>query len=299
MNSMELKSKFNLSLLVLSLSYPTAQAIAKAIPVDPYYNRFAGWTVGAGVGATTFMSEVSSDTLVGNASTSTENHTYKYGLMGNIFVGDSWITNDGYYYGLELGLNLFAADDLTMSGADQTNITVTAIAFVDSGTLIYENALSAQNKIKRNALEPYLDLKLGFLMTPDFLAYVRGGINYNQLELYTNGLYQVTVSQASDITTTSLTSNSSLNVKSKKDRIGIRVGAGLEYLLTPNIGFGANYVYTFYPHAKDNSTTAANEIACDVIEGCVVQNTNFIINSNSSNYDQEALVQLIYHFDPR
>lgn len=180
---MTLKSSLKLSLLIALASSSSLIRADNEVISNPYINRLEGLNMGASVGGTSFFAnKLKHNTQVGTLLSAGNNQVYNSGMMANIFLGNNWISSDGYFTGVELGFNLFGENELTMRGLANVNANVLATNEdpEDSGSVTLNDMLATQTKITRHFLEPYLDVKLGFLPRPDALVYLRGGINYNQ-----------------------------------------------------------------------------------------------------------------------
>lgn len=323
---MELKPAFKLSLIFLLTAAPASVVLAQPYDVTPC--TFSGFTIGVGLGATTLMSNLNSTTdgasnlpaieipnenallaLNPTPGNSINNYAkgdiYKYGAMGNIFVGYGYVFDNHAYLGGELGLNILGANDATLKNTSTTNTTVTSTNFEDFpgifGTANYANSLSTKTTATRDSIEPFLDLKLGFLMTPTSLVYLRGGINYNTFKVKTEGSFNAAgnsswTSIADGSGSSSASTSSAFTASHKKSQIGYRAGVGMEVMVTPNFGVGADYVYSFYRTVKANSNTSSSDVACDVLEGCQVVGANMTNTSKANLSDQQVTAQLIYHF---
>ncbi|HRE32123.1 MAG TPA: hypothetical protein PLD88_09145 [Candidatus Berkiella sp.] len=298
-SSMTFKSSLKLSLLIALASSSSLIRADNEVISNPYINRLEGLNMGASVGGTSFFAnKLKHNTQVGTLISAGNNQVYNSGMMANIFLGNNWISSNGYFTGVELGFNLFGENELTMRDSANVNATVLATAVIpeDSGSVTLNDMLATQTKITRHFLEPYFDVKLGFLPRPDALLYLRGGINYNQLAIRNNVSYNVADSALNFGNGNSLNTNSAISVKTHRDKIGFRVGTGMEYLITPQIGLGANYVYTLYARISNNNTATVPVVVCDALESCVISDDTAETNSNTRVHDQEAMIQLIYHF---
>jgi len=107
---------------------------------------------------------------------------------------------------------------------------------------------SIYDKVSLRGNEFDIDLKPGLLIRKNFLVYARGGAAFNKLEIDNSGTWTVN-DDAGEIVTAQDSSSHSKNV------VGIRVGAGAEYLLTDALGVSLDYIYTTYGKI---STTAEN-----------------------------------------
>jgi opacity protein-like surface antigen len=86
-------------------------------------------------------------------------------------------------------------------------------------------------------------------------------------------------------------------VKKSRSRVGYRAGAGIEIMVSPTIGVGGDYIYTFYQNVKASGSTGGRDVTCDVLEGCVSVPATFSTSSRASRFsDQQLVGQMIYHF---
>lgn len=311
---MELKSSFKLSLIFLLVSAPASMALAECGVCT-----FNGFTVGLGLGANTFMSNVTSSTELVSFDTidlpeliepigNTYNNyasanVYKFGPMGALFIGYGNVFDNHAYLGGELGLNFLGANETSFRSTPTSVPTITSDdPFGDVfGYATYTASLSTHTKITRNTVEPFLDLKAGFLLTPTALIYLRGGLNYNSFKTKTNTTFNVTGIQEAferggeDVVTTASTS-AALSSSNKKSNIGFRAGIGGEVMVTPELGVGADYIYSFYRNINTSSSGEAADVSCDTLEGCIVIPGTITNNTKAKLSDQQVMAQLIYHF---
>lgn len=294
---MEFKSKFKLSLICLAIASP-ASLLAQPV-ASPC--SFSGLTLGVGVGATTFMTDISNDTSVGNAALDPTKNIYDFGPMAELFIGYGNVFDNNTYLGAELGLNIFGSTETSVSDTATNHVTTTAFEVGNIiGTANYSNSLYTKTKVTRNAVEPVLDIKAGYLVTPTALIFLRGGVAYNNLKIKTNSVYNVSGNTVpnpqSSAKASSVTTSSSLFTSQTKSTFAFRLGIGTEYMVTPNFGIGADYIYTFYPSLKTTAATGGRDVACDALEGCVADNVTYANTSKASLNDQQVMAQLIYHF---
>jgi opacity protein-like surface antigen len=319
---MELKSPFKLSLIFLLVAAPT---VTLSQPMSPC--NFNGFTVGLGLGATTFMTQGKTNAtleaghpnfflpapglvappppvLGTNINVSANNNIYRYGAMGAIYVGYGNVFDNNVYLGAELGLNIFGATNTSQKGASNSNIDVSGAADDDIGIdnqTIMQNALNAKTTVTRNSIEPFLDIKLGYLVTPTMLAYIKGGINYNDLEVKTSSSYQssgLLIENGVPHSNFPLSASGSNGASgsNSKNGIGWRAGIGMEVMVTPQLGVGGDYVYTFYRQVSANASGVGTDAACDAVEGCVTTTSSMTQSGKATIDDQEVMAKLIYHF---
>lgn len=310
---MELKSSFKLSLIFLLVSAPASVALAECGVCT-----FSGFTAGVGLGASTFMSNtthnvelVSFDTIdlpdliepTGNVYTNYASaNIYKYGPMGALFVGYGNVFDNHTYLGAELGLNLLGSNETSLRASPTSAPTITSTNG-NNGVFsfaTYNSSLSSHTKITRNTVEPFLDIKAGWLITPTALVYLRGGINYNSFKTKTSTDFAVTghseFTSAGSTTITDASASATLSSSNKKSNIGFRAGIGGEVMVTPELGVGADYVYSFYKNINTTTSGDATDVSCDAQEGCIVVPATIANNTKAKLSDQQVMAQLIYHF---
>lgn len=329
---MELKKPFQYSMLFLAMASSVTMAKAKHYKseVPPAY--FNGFYIGIGAGAGTFMTHTTDQTTVNSISpasipvTSPPGTTVigtqggvltndssdivdQYGAMGDVFVGYGRVLSHNIYVGASLGANIFDANDTNISNDVQSqDVLTTALGTVNTNT---QRFMSSETEVSRNTVEPFLDFKLGYLATPSVLTYVKGGINYNKINIKTtsdylaNGTLSPTHGNCTDPTLCyTKTTRDSIQYAGSKTGIGYRAGIGAEVMLTRNIGINADYVYTFYPSVDTNIVGQGNDIALS--EGIVPPNTSSqpiynkipakVTGSNKATVnDQQVLINLIFH----
>lgn len=317
---MELKKAFKLSTLFLLATAP-AFALAQGASITPC--SFCGWTIGAGLGASTFMTDTKSTSssvgnpgdfniyvpdlyqpafdYVGNSITDNANgKVYDYNVMGNLFIGYAHVFSNYMYLGGELGVNIYGGNDTELSHS--TNSNTTALNGEFGGEVVYQNQLNSKTKISRDSLEPFFDLKLGWLATPTALVYVRGGINYNTIKVENSAAFQTNGESIyipyddSQYITSTATASSNFGSSHKESEIGYRAGIGMEFMVTPELGIGADYVYSFYPNVSTKGSGTGSDVACDAFEGCQVVDSAVSNSAKATVSDQQVTAQLIYHF---
>jgi opacity protein-like surface antigen len=323
---MEMQSSFKLSLALLLLSLPAASALAAPVAakhVKDYKETavafaaqklsFAGWSAGLGLGLNTFMVNTTATSTV----TATESpfisggvpgsifnnygraNIYKFGPMGNLFFGYGYM-NDIYYIGMNAGVNILGANSANLNQASNSNITTTSTDG-NLSVLYTINNLQTSTKVSRGWAEPFLDLKIGGLITPETLAYVIGGISFNRATVKSSSTY---VSNGSIDTifgpppaVIAASSTSSFGYSENKNMWGLRVGAGMEVLLTQSFGVAADYIYSFYPNYNSSFSGTGSSVTCDAVGGCIVIPATVTNNTKTVLSDQQVMAKFIYHID--
>jgi opacity protein-like surface antigen len=145
---------------------------------------------------------------------------------------------------------------------------------------------SVMAKATLQGSEVDVDIKPGYIVNDNFLIYARIGAAFNRLKMESSGdWYETSINQDVDFASEAYDSNST-----SKNVVGIRLGAGMEYLVTEHFGISVDYLYTDY------GTVHSSVSASDIDEGFYQH------ISNGSNYSevhvttQTAMLGLLYHF---
>ncbi|MBS0290048.1 MAG: outer membrane beta-barrel protein [Proteobacteria bacterium] len=281
---MDCKRKLKLSLLALGIILPATQAFSKPNPSS----GFNSLSFGVAAGASGFFTENNSFTFlngINHVGSDNNADVVDFGGIGALFVGTGNIYSNGIYWGLHVGANIIDANKTYMN-----NVSTAVVVSEDILITEITNALNVKTTVKRNTFEPFVDLKLGFLMGPQALAYFMFGINYNSIELNSEATY----TSVRGLPPIGLTlQQSSLLNSTSKNVLGLRFGFGTEYLILPNFGFGLNYVYTVYNSINSNLSGPVTELTEGAVPATVLLNNH----SRTKMNDQQAMAQLIFHFD--
>ena len=303
---MEWKNKIQLSFLLAAVINPMSSVYAQT-------EHFGGFTINAGVGATTLMVDVENISSVdGIPANNTKNIISKFGGLGSISFGYGQVSN-AFYFGADLGLNILGSRNARLSNTAQVQTISTAtdldfpgpvVNVIATGTT--NTSLYSQTEINRKLIEPFLDFKAGYLITPNALAFIHGGIAYNTHTIRTNytlnDAAQTAINFGPGVIPIGVSASSGLRFSNLKDRLGIRAGIGSEILITPYLGLAADYVYTFYPDVNQTSSGTVTTTSCEILEGvllpppgCVASPATFTSHTEAKVHDQKVMAQIIYH----
>ncbi len=295
--------------------------------------NFSGYFVGAGFGGNAFMTDTTTEstfndtntilgftifdeddflpyTVGGKSNLNYSQNIVDYNIMGTAFVGYGMVRNNKTYIGATLGGNFFANTENTAKADDEsTSNTSIFVAEGDKNTL----TTNSITKITRNAAEPFIDLRLGFLVNPIVLAYLKGGINYNNIEIETTNNYAsnsllVLEGESREMIcgVAPCHAYAKTEAKAKKNnngKVGYRVGAGMEGMLNANIGVAIDYTFSFYQGVSSSSQGNGTGTACreinyfeeEMVIGCTQIPAATAISNNASVTDQQVMAQIIYH----
>lgn len=130
-------------------------------------------------------------------------------ILGDLFLGFGGTANTGFYFAGELGTYFpKRSATLTRPGIFPSNFT-------------FRETLRVQDYAT-------LDLLPGYRFNEGWLLYARGGLTYAQM-----GLYQFANAMTSSFNT-------------EQNRLGGRIGAGVNYAINNNFGLGLDYFFTQY-----------------------------------------------------
>ncbi len=312
---MESLSISKLSLALLLITCPAASVYAAAaapvrhvdyknmamVPVE--VSGFNGWSVGGGLGVntTSVSSSVTNTSLAVDSpflsgvpgssfNTYARNQNFKFGPMGSLFAGYGYL-RDIYYVGVNAGINIIGARTLQSSQFSRANDTITDTNLISA--IYYESVMQTTTKVTRGWAEPFLDIKIGGLITPQTLAYGILGVSYNTLNIKSSSRFNTTGEVLA--APPAVSSTSSYGYQTNKSFFGLRLGAGMEVLLTERVGVGADYVYSFYPKYTTSTSATLNSVACDTEEGCAVVTSTMNNYTKTSMNDQQVMAKVTYH----
>jgi opacity protein-like surface antigen len=98
----------------------------------------------------------------------------------------------------------------------------------------------AQANVKLNPVEFGVDLRPGWLVSPDTLLYGRVGVAINRVRLQSASLGVLSIPGYPIIAGTLLAPSSSKNIA------GLRLGMGVEKHISPHLSLRADYIFTYY-----------------------------------------------------
>lgn len=290
---MELKFSPTFRIAYLLVAFPSISAFAITNTT-----HFDGLSYGAGAGVDTFMGSLRNSTTVGPINTSTHDNVYQYGLMGNVFVGIGKVYPSNFYFGTDLGLNIYGTDKLAIRSS--SNATYAFTDALESRTIpdgFVANQAAQTTTLTRHPYEPVLDFKPGYLVTPSTLIYGLLGFNYNQYRLKTDVNGSASGALVSLISTfdSRASATSGFSTSHSASVFGTRLGVGVDQLVTSNLSVGASYVYTFYRSISNGGSALGNGVVCDGFEGCNVNRVGSYTDGNARVSDQQLMMSLIYH----
>lgn len=199
-----------------------------ALPPPVWTGFYAGVNGGFGGGYGDATLAILGPIAFGFASANTTNMNFGY---GDFFIGGQ----AGYNYQLANRIVLGIETDMQWSGisarASANNVAATlgpggfGTAAVFSGSAHFGQEWFGTTR-----------LRVGYALTDSFMPYITGGVAYSQL----SGAIGWTTA-ATFVGLTSATYGSYSDTK-----VGWTIGAGVEYLITPNISFKTEYLYSEY-----------------------------------------------------
>ncbi|MBS0290110.1 MAG: outer membrane beta-barrel protein [Proteobacteria bacterium] len=168
------------------------------------------------------------------------------------------VWKNSFISALSFGYGSFIINDWHLSGEIFANWSNHRKATLDNlaqsrGPLDSEFLLT-ETEVKLHNLEFGLDLLPGFFFDTQSLVYGRIGLAINELALNSESLFAFTDFAINP----GATDNSTVTMSSTPNKIALRLGLGVEHQICYKLSVTADYIYTYYGHAK------AHEIA-DVI----------------------------------
>jgi opacity protein-like surface antigen len=186
-----------------------------------------------------------------------------------------WIPHTSFYLGLELFGNL---SQRHADSSPNANYTLPP-GFVDS---VNAN-LDTDSHVKLDDAEWGLDLRPGFMLTPRTLFYGRVGMAFNHMQLKSSADLNLTAPGVGN------NASSSIFVKDSKNVTALRLGAGLEQLITPHIAINADYIYTNYGSIEANGIADVNNP-----DGTVRANT-FVLDTEATVRTHAVMLGVHYY----
>lgn len=241
------------------------------LPIHAKEQPFQGLYAGLGLGgfATQFKTNTTttlsfpSSAFFANSSNSSINANAN--VFGNFFIGYLYPVKN-FYLGPEVYLNV---------GNPNFSNTQTAGAFLPTETLTtYTNG-------NLRTYEIGIDFRLGVSATPTTLVYALVGAAFNNMNL----------NSSSTISRPLLPLTTTVNASTSQSVVGLRVGAGMEQKLFPNLNLRVSYAYTSYPSKNISNTTAPDDSDPFFQLGPIA-------NSTSSRVTNQAVwAALVYQLD--
>lgn len=283
-----------------------------------FIGPFEGWYGGINAGNTQYQTDndvnimgnfslpISStfDTANGLFNTSYSGNEYKNLLNGGINLGfgynfpHSFFSQAQFHIGIEGFKNFFP--DSNIKSNFLTNFTNVDAEIPGQGNSV--NFFTA-TKTRINS-EYGIDLKPGFAFLNGTLLYGRIGASFNEIKVDSVNSAFITTLLPNVITFTLLNRERLSTLQfNKNQNTGLRLGAGVEKYITPQISLHADYIYTNYGKLKLKGAADAQGFG----EGIIVDSAIFLPlvvtpngYTNHSNVDvvtQTFLLGINYYLD--
>lgn len=267
-------STYNLRRMILKRIFCPALALLVSVSTYGSSNRFhifnqdnqpfSGLFAGVGVGEVINQSKFSIDTQTPQPATiyidrlQYDAHQNNNNLLGTVFIGYSRSFNSKYI-GVQTSISYTERNNSTSISAD------------DRADAQY---LNSKTKLNLNAIEFDVDLMPGYLLNSCTLFYGRVGAAFNKLSL------------DAAATARSLLGSRTLKLNSESNKIGIRLGAGLEQRLNRKLALRLDYIYTYY--GKELKVKGVKNIS-DIAN----PNETLLNNVHAKYNDQQVLASLV------
>lgn len=282
-----------ISLVVLSLGLPVCVMASG----NPNFNGYYG---GLGVGVLQTNARVSSSTSATyanlydteNVLASSQSGVNLYGHNGTaaIYLGFGHFFGDSNFY--------WAAEVFGNWASRKKTLNNWAYHSQPNDDEDFESITTATT-VKLQSGEWGIDLRPGFLFDTNTMVYGRIGVAFNRLTNDTSNIFSFTKNPAPESIATFATYESPLSQSKKKSMTSLRLGVGIEHLITDNLAVTADYIYTYYGKASTSgvaNTTSAGE---DEPEPTIFVTTNGLVADSSGKMGtQTAMIGLKYYFYP-
>ncbi|KTC65147.1 Opacity protein and related surface antigens (plasmid) [Legionella adelaidensis] len=136
-------------------------------------------------------------------------------FLGGLFLGYGATNDLGFYLAGEIGTYL-----------PRRSTTVNGVAGIYPGIPTFNDRLRVKDLVT-------FDLLPGYRFNETWLLYVRTGLSFSQLSFYQPATTVPTIDET-------------------ENKVGGRIGLGLNYALTNNVGIGLDYFYTHYQELNTN-----------------------------------------------
>ncbi len=209
---------------------------------------------------------------------------YEYGdnearLVGSIAFGYQLIF-DYFYIGAEVAGTFGGARDFESNDSNSYHY---AVETSDDPITVHSGNYS---KASLRGSEIDLDLKPGFLLDENLLVYARIGAAFNELQLQNSSEWSLKDADGWDYPSVTDYSSESKNV------VGLRVGAGVEYLISEQIGISLDYVHTNYGSIETSTSGHESFLSTDGWNSSISGNANTEVSVSTNT----LMAGVTYHF---
>ncbi|MFA6303591.1 MAG: outer membrane beta-barrel protein [Legionella sp.] len=170
-------------------------------------------------------------------------------FAGRVFLGYQLVRSD-LYLGAEVGGTF--SNSFQFQHNDALNFTLSGPFIFDPEEvegIIHATAANETVAILGNS-EFNIDLKPGYLFTPNALLFAKLGVSFNNMKIADVGTWTSSAETCSDLGGCSGPSLGAVvargNSSNEQNITGIRIGIGGEYLFTHHLGLILDYTYTRY-----------------------------------------------------
>lgn len=256
----------------------TAFANSHASPYDGFY-------AGINAGSNQISAKIPMNSSIvlanedGSDNTLAFNQDIKVNQMqggGSVYLGYGQVIHSSHLY---LGGEIFA-DFFPRS------VTANDSAFHVDPFHADSQTFNARTTAKLHSGEVGIDLRPGFLLGPNVIAYGRVGVAFNQLTSSSNVNFSYSNMAENIVVTSSLSGDSTKNVT------GLRLGLGLETYICKNISLTADYIYTSYGKVSANHRADATAFmpSTEIVIGGLNHQSSVNVET------QSVLLGIKYHF---
>lgn len=158
--------------------------------------------------------------------------------------------------------------------------------------------LSTSTTVKLNNTEYGIDFRPGYLLDMNTMLYGRLGLAFNQLKVTNNATFTFS---RTDVDFGSFAATSPVQGSKSGNKTAVRLGFGLEHLITDQLAVTFDYIYTYYGKEKTSAIGDTRAAFVDEEEEDIVPVTTAGgLESSSSGRmaTQTATLGLKYYFYP-
>lgn len=209
---------------------------------------------------------------------------HKNYAMGNAGLGWNWVMFDRWVLGIEGSGNIVGDERVTLHSLEDNDVQIINPVTGQPAFPIDNTSLLSEYEVAFTQPDLNADLRLGFLVTPNFLLYARAGAAFSEVEQEVESTYQL-----QDLL--GLNNTVTLNASDSDDIVGFRAGLGGEYKVTDRIGVTLDYIYTNYGTVDIDSLKHDNIFHCTPSVICDGSEFQILPLTLSSDVDTELSKQ--------
>ena len=279
------------AIFAIGLSAP-AYALSAASSFNGYYGGATGGLLRteskiSASATSTFESRFDDDNQIAYSQNNIRIHHYT--VTGAVYLGFGHFINDSKFY---------LAGEVFGDWAHRKNSLSNWVYHSQPHTGKDTESISATTTMKVQNGEYGLDIRPGYLMDTNTMAYLRVGVAFNELKNQTTNSFSFNDNRHI-ITPPSFSKLrvSTLNEYNRKTMAAFRLGVGLEHMITDTLSITADYIYTYY--GKAGTSGSANTLSFGEDGDPAITNVNGLVADSSGRIGSTAgTLGIKYYFFP-